>query len=893
MFQQDIELNRAIENSIKEAGMDFVTYEPLNPESSKRKTAFPVGLRNIGNTCYFNSLVQFYFMIPKLVQEILTYCCHPSHQTQVPPEDQAKKQQFLLKKASIALVENLQRLLSFMVCSSRKYIDPTKVLHALVDDFGNQILVGDQKDVGEFHMILVARIEEGLKTKFPMEEAMEGEVEERKEPERESPIRRKESMNYTGHRLSEDGIISQLFYEKQIEYLRIPSNSNQELRNEVVFGQIILDVDEKDLYSAWDASYNCAIDDYLINNVATPVIQEIWPLKFPGVLLFQIQRVKYDRLTKNSIKINKPFHFPQEIYPDRFLLRNKEESTQIRMSMLELKKKARILERHIEYFTNYQESEIPLEKILESVSCFIVRQTTPQGMQEDGKITPDTRILDSEFLESTKAALENYKKQVAECVHSMQFQLDHIYAEISNLYQRPNLQIHKYKLHSLLIHDGYAGSGHYYAFVHDIESDKWRKYSDLLISDIKFEDVMRDAVGGNALASAYCLFYVEETLLQKKSLPYWDFELNSIQNTVYINNIPEAIRREVEEDNKKLEEEILAYQISSVFQSIQRVYEHRLEEINKIYRENNNQKVETIKFILVNFPFHLKLRTGETFKKFLLDMCVKETTGRELESYPLSDPLLTKLNLFYPSLVSLPKTEKDLIQRESEIFTRNYFDAEIGKVLTSYLVHSGFVDAFKILVYQNEDRGNNVMECQRFITDCAKALAFRLTSEAFRMVYEDKFEEALVCCSIVGHIAANILEATEYSRRVMIKRIESVRDEVKKNKKTEGENYLQRFNEIADSASKGEIIASVDFENMPEEIEFIRAKKAAFEPLVWFLGVQKDDIACTYTLIKAEIEAAPIMEWFKLAETITRTRSYAEKMFKDAERKFGITPNKN
>ena len=893
MFQQDIELNRAIENSIKEAGQDFISYEPLNPESSKRKAGTPVGLKNIGNTCYFNSLVQFYFMIPKLVQEILTYSCHPSHQVQPPPEDEAQKQQYLLKNASIALVENLQKLLSSMVYSTRKYIDPTKVLHALVDDFGNQILVGDQKDVGEFHMILVARIEEGLKTRFPLQEVGEVEEEQRKEPERESPIRRKESMNYTGHRLSEDGIISQLFYAKQIEHLRIPSGANQEFRNEVVFGQIILDVDEKDLYSAWDASYNCTIEDYSINEVATPVVQEIWPQKFPGVLLFQIQRVKYDRLTKNSIKINKPFQFPQEIYPDRFLLKNKQESTEIRHSMLELKKKARILERHIEYFTNYQESEIPLEKILENVSCFIDRQTKPQKIQEDGKITPDSHILDSDFFESTKLALENYKKQVADCVQSMQFQLDNIYAEISNLYLRPDLQKHKYKLHSLLIHDGYAGSGHYYAFVHDIESDKWRKYSDLLISDIKFEDVMRDAVGGNGLASAYCLFYVEETLLQKNSLQYWDFEMSSIQNTVYLNSIPDNIRKEIEEDNSKLEEEILAYQASSIFQSIQRLYENRLEEINKIFRENNNLKVETIRFALINFPFHLKVRTSETFKKFLLDMCVKEITGRELESYSVSDPLFAKLKLFYPTLVVMFKTEKELIQREINIFTLNYFDAEIGKVVAYYLVNDRFVEAFKVLVYHNEDHGVGVMEYQRFITDCAKALAFRLTSEAFRMIYEERFEEALMYCSVVGHIAVNIMESTDYCRRVMIKRIESVRDEINKSLRPGGSEWVPRFAEVIDTTNTGEIIAGVDFENMPEEVEFIRARKAAFEPSAWFLGVQNDDIACMFTQIKRNIEAASIIEWFKLSETISRTRSFAEKMFKDVEKKNGITPNRN
>ena len=40
----------------------------------------PVGLKNVGNTCYFNSLMQTYFMIPKLVEEIESFIPHASYE---------------------------------------------------------------------------------------------------------------------------------------------------------------------------------------------------------------------------------------------------------------------------------------------------------------------------------------------------------------------------------------------------------------------------------------------------------------------------------------------------------------------------------------------------------------------------------------------------------------------------------------------------------------------------------------------------------------------------------------------------------------------------------------------------------------------------------------------
>ena len=49
-----------------------------------------------------------------------------------------------------------------MILANRRYVDPTQVLKSLVDDFGNRILVGEQKDIGEFNMNFIERLEEGL-----------------------------------------------------------------------------------------------------------------------------------------------------------------------------------------------------------------------------------------------------------------------------------------------------------------------------------------------------------------------------------------------------------------------------------------------------------------------------------------------------------------------------------------------------------------------------------------------------------------------------------------------------------------------------------------------------------------------------------------------------------
>ena len=49
-----------------------------------------------------------------------------------------------------------------MVLTNKKYTEPSNVLRALVDDFGQPLLLGEQKDIGEFNLNFLERVEEGL-----------------------------------------------------------------------------------------------------------------------------------------------------------------------------------------------------------------------------------------------------------------------------------------------------------------------------------------------------------------------------------------------------------------------------------------------------------------------------------------------------------------------------------------------------------------------------------------------------------------------------------------------------------------------------------------------------------------------------------------------------------
>ena len=45
-----------------------------------------------------------------------------------------------------------------MIISERKFEDTSSVMQAIVDDFGKYISIGDQRDIGEFNLLFLARI---------------------------------------------------------------------------------------------------------------------------------------------------------------------------------------------------------------------------------------------------------------------------------------------------------------------------------------------------------------------------------------------------------------------------------------------------------------------------------------------------------------------------------------------------------------------------------------------------------------------------------------------------------------------------------------------------------------------------------------------------------------
>lgn len=56
-MDEEKQINHAILASVQEVKDTHINFEPLNPEQRLRKQGTPVGLKNLGNTCYINPLL--------------------------------------------------------------------------------------------------------------------------------------------------------------------------------------------------------------------------------------------------------------------------------------------------------------------------------------------------------------------------------------------------------------------------------------------------------------------------------------------------------------------------------------------------------------------------------------------------------------------------------------------------------------------------------------------------------------------------------------------------------------------------------------------------------------------------------------------------------------------
>ncbi|KAK6963453.1 ubiquitin carboxyl-terminal hydrolase 25-like isoform X1 [Biomphalaria glabrata] len=291
--------------------------DPLNPYERKRLDGWPVGLKNVGNTCWFSAVIQSLFHIRKFRDIVLHY----KHRSTTDNE----------LARNLRFVMELQQLFALMVGSHRKYVDPSKSVDILKEASASTVLDG-QQDVSEFQHKLLDWLEDAFRDPTS--------------PSSENPVHKLFQGKYLAEGIHEGKVFSQ----------------------EVTFGQYPLNVvGFRDIHESLEATTAQGEIETINGDSSQKSGQEIWFKDLPLVLTFELSRFGFNQQLNRAEKIHQELTFPPVIYVDRYLECNKVLTKQKREEARKLKDELTSLQARLDKFMNYGSSNkrYPLPDVLQ------------------------------------------------------------------------------------------------------------------------------------------------------------------------------------------------------------------------------------------------------------------------------------------------------------------------------------------------------------------------------------------------------------------------------------------------------------------------------------------------------------------------------------------------
>ncbi|KAI2651355.1 Ubiquitin carboxyl-terminal hydrolase 25 [Labeo rohita] len=496
--------------------------ESCSPADWIRQEDCPVGIRNVGNTCWFSAVIQ-----------------------------------------------ELRCLFALMVGSNRRFVDPSAAVELLRDAFRTSEA---QQDVSEFTHKLLDWLEDAFQL------AANGNNPEDKQ---NNPMVQLFYGTFVAERLHEGKIVSNIEqfgqYPLQVNGF---NNLDECLEGAMVEGEI------ESLHSDQTVSSG----------------QERWFSKLPPVLTFELSRFEFNQSLGRPEKIHKKLEFPQVIYMDRYLHKNVDQTHGRRGEVKRLKDQLTVLQQKLEGYKNYGSgpTKYPLADMLQYVLEFATTKPTnasPASVpanpsvhtepssepddagSSDGSGSPQTATqrtpihkpftqcrppmevplqpaphsVTEEELYFVRSCLQRWRAEVENTINELKASIDKVSQALEGMYSDNSLCQVPYRLHAVLVHEGQASAGHYWAYIYDHANKRWLKYNDVMVTESTWEELVRDSYGGMTNASAYCLMYIND------KLPYLiaeDTDDETGQALKGMDSLPSILRRYVREDNRWFQQEL-------------------------------------------------------------------------------------------------------------------------------------------------------------------------------------------------------------------------------------------------------------------------------------------------------------------------------------------------
>jgi len=721
----DSEIEKAIKLSLAEN-------EKKNcpaPSEQKRVGMNPVGLKNIGNTCYFNSLVQTLFQIKEFVIEIFKYK-EPEDFEGLLAKLDIKEEIKERKKKSVQLIKALKNLFGLMIAGNRKFVDPTEVFSTIADSQGNIVKKGEQLDFSEFCINFMERVAEGLSLQESNVNKM---IKSNKLDDLCGSIVLGSNQKINTHYIEdkdkncEDGInahdlFSNLFFGLSKDFITFEWADYKTKKNQdAVFGPLTMDIEPKTLQASLDAFYNFSIDGYKCpDGEVTTAKKKCWISKPPKVLSFILRRVEYDTEAGKLKKNHSDFSFEKEISLDKFLLENKKmiKATSKIEDVKSLKQKEKNTENELKTLQNADDNGHSVEYFLRHSVKFLKAQL--KDLKENDFVDIDTsgeadeKLVSAHNKKELEAALETISKLQSK-VHTRVEELQDRKQKIAKKIESANCELKhlKYSLYSIIVHMGArATSGHYFTYIYNFKTKKWNRISDEHVSEVTEEEVLKISKGGNNDCCAYSLFYIQEGMIPHGHNEEDLKELSKIMDK----NLEETIKKE----NQKFDIEFSQYNSNFT----QTVYDEYLMRMNRFSFETSNFVTESKKSTYPSLP----LLT--TFTSFLM---LDTKINRQIARWNALNEILVTSKVPYNVL----EGAKD-----------NFYYKQLEKLIVNnacqYNLPSLDLDQKTTILYNNKKK--------EFVDYYKILITYK---KIFNLIINRKWKEALVGMTIINDLLSN------------------------------------------------------------------------------------------------------------------------------------------
>ncbi|XP_024111415.1 ubiquitin carboxyl-terminal hydrolase 28 isoform X20 [Pongo pygmaeus] len=546
--------------------------ENPNPNDWRRVDGWPVGLKNVGNTCWFSAVIQSLFQLPEFRRLVLSYSL---------PQNVLENCRSHTEKRNIMFMQELQYLFALMMGSNRKFVDPSAALDLLKGAFRSS--EEQQQDVSEFTHKLLDWLEDAFQL----------------------------AVNVNSPRNKSENPMVQLFYGT---FLTEGVREGKPFCNNETFGQYPLQVNGyRNLDECLEGAMVEGDVELLPSDHLVKYGQERWFTKLPPVLTFELSRFEFNQSLGQPEKIHNKLEFPQIIYMDRYMYRSKELIRNKRECIRKLKEEIKILQQKLERYVKYgsgparfplpdmlkyviefastkpasescpPESDTHVTLPLSSVHCSVSDQTSKESTStesssQDVESTfsspedslhkskpltssrssmempsqPAPRTVTDEEINFVKTCLQRWRNEIEQDIQDLKNCIASTTQTIEQMYCDPLLRQVPYRLHAVLVHEGQANAGHYWAYIYNQPRQSWLKYNDISVTESSWEEVERDSYGGLRNVSAYCLMYIND------KLPYFNAEAAPSESDQMseVEALSVELKHYIQEDNWRFEQEV-------------------------------------------------------------------------------------------------------------------------------------------------------------------------------------------------------------------------------------------------------------------------------------------------------------------------------------------------